>query len=96
MLWCREDELPGPAFAVVGHDLRVKAVSEAGEGVFQSELPDPRSALAAAVRRAAIRRTAEPLAVRAGSLSLRVTTCGPPRAALVSLQEPLHRLRKAS
>jgi rubredoxin len=92
LLWCREDELPGPAFAVVGHDLRVKAVSEAGEGLFDSELPDPDSDLAAAVRRASIRRTAAPQAVKAGSLSLRVSTCGPPRAALVAVQEPLQRL----
>jgi hypothetical protein len=92
MLWCRRDELPGPAFAVVGADLSVKAVSEAGEGLFDGELPDPDSELAAAVRRAAVRRTAAPQAVRAGSLLLRVSTCGPPRAALVAVQEPLHSL----
>jgi len=94
LLWCREDELPGPAFAVVGADLTVRAVSEEGEGVFEDALPDPESELAAAVRRAAVRRMAVPQEVRAGSLSLRVTTCGPPRAALVSVQEPLQRLPK--
>jgi len=95
LLWCWDDELPGPAFAVVGHDLRVKAVSEGGEGLFEDELPDPDSDLAAAVRRAAVRRTDTPQAVKAGSLSLRVSTCGPPRAALVAVQEPLHQLPKA-
>jgi DNA-directed RNA polymerase subunit RPC12/RpoP len=94
LLWCREADLPGPAFAVVGHDLRVKAVSEAGESLFDDELPDPDSELAAAVRRAAVRRMRKPMAVKAGSLSLLVSTCGPPRAALVSVQEPVHQLRK--
>ena len=95
LLWCREEDLPGPAFAVVGHDLEVKAVSEAGEGMFGNVLPDPDSELAVAVRRASVRRMKEPQPVRAGSLSLLVSTCGPPRAALVSVQEPVHRLRKA-
>jgi len=95
LLWCREDELPGPAFAVVGHDLQVKAVSEAAEAMFGDELPDPESELAVAVRRASVRRMTAPQPVRAGSLSFKVGTCGPPRAALVSVQEPLHRLRKA-
>ena len=39
---------------MVGHDLRVKAVSEAGESLFDDELPDPDSDLAAAVRRAGL------------------------------------------
>lgn len=94
LLWCREDELPGPEFAVVGADLKVKAVSEAGEAFFGEELPNPDSELARAVRRAALRRTDAPLEIQAGSLSLLVTTCGPPRAALVSVQEPVHQLRK--
>jgi hypothetical protein len=93
LLWCREDELPGPAFAVVGHDLEVKAVSEAGEAMFEDRLPDPDSELGRAVQRAALRRMDRPLRVQAGSLSLLVSTCGPPRAALVSVQEPVQRLR---
>jgi hypothetical protein len=96
LLWCRKDELPGPAFAVVGRDLEVKAVSEAGEAMFEDRLPDPDSELGRAVRRAALRRTDRPLRVQAGSLSLLVSTCGPPRAALVSVQEPVQRLRNAS
>jgi len=96
LLWSAGQSPPaaGAAFAVVGRDLRVRAVSEAGEEVFGPEpeavggelRPTVRGVeLEHAVRRAALRPTEDHLPVEAGALRVRVTTCGPPRAALVEV-----------
>jgi ribosomal protein S27AE len=96
VLWCAADQPPAPRFAVVGHDMRVLAVSEAGEALFGgeeqavgAELParlcSPK--LERAVRRAALRLESEGQNVPAGSLDLCVRTCASPRAALVEVVE---------
>jgi ribosomal protein S27AE len=113
LLRCSADALPGArtAFLVVGHDLEVSAVSEAGESIFGAEegllgvslldllsSPTGERKLARTVSRAAL-RVHEPVTLPArarveaggplGMLACRVSTCGPPRAALVAV-EPTH------
>jgi hypothetical protein len=106
LLWCPEHAAPGPAgaFLVVGHDLRVRAVSEAGEGLFGPEhgaigsfvlmlmeSPLGPDRLARTIRRAALRPgPATDVRLRAAGsddpFALgQVVTCGPPRAALISV-----------
>lgn len=113
LLRCSPDALPGArtSFLVVGHDLEVSAVSEAGEAIFGTEerllgvsLLDLLSSpvgdrkLSRTVSQAALRvhdpvtlpaRATVPGGDALGMLACRVSTCGPPRAALVAL-EPTH------
>jgi hypothetical protein len=107
LLTCRGGELPGEAFLICTHELRVTAVSEAGEGllagadVVGSHLLDLATCplgddqLARHVALAA-QRQREPVVVPVrlrsssaaiGTLAARIATCGPPRAAVVTLQQ---------
>lgn len=110
LLRCMRAALPGAraAFLVVRHDMRVSAMSVAGERLFgpepdvvgaplshivQSPLGDDQ--LMRAVGRAALRQR-EPVvmpvkgatekAAAEGMLAARISTCGPPRAALVTVE----------
>lgn len=110
MLTCSRDALPGAraAFLVVTFELRVSAVSHAGEGVFGPEeslvgvpilhlLSSPLGddALARHMAQAA-QRARDPVvlpvrllsarASQVGTMAARVATCGPPRAALVTVE----------
>ena len=110
MLSCSRDALPGTAgaFLIATADLRISAVSEAGERFFGEEqsrigtevldvLTSPLGDDLLARRLAeAATRASEPLALpvrllgegapRVGTMAARVGTCGPPRAALLSVE----------
>jgi hypothetical protein len=110
MLTCSREALPGAAvaFMIVTFELRISAVSEAGEKVFGPErslirtplldvLTSPMGddALARHVAGAAQRacdpvvlpvRLASPRARQVGTMAGRVATCGPPRAALITVE----------
>jgi hypothetical protein len=110
MLSCSRDALPGDAaaFAVVTFDLRISAVSVAGEKFFGTEqslvgtplldvltspLGDDQLALHAGQ---AAQRACEPVVMpvrltfpvggHVGTLAARIATCGPPRAALITVE----------
>lgn len=109
LLNCEREALPGARtpFAVVTSELRVSAVSSAGEMIFGPEAdvvgaglldllssPLGTDTLARTVGQAALRRR-EPteLPVRSvrhvsgiGTMAARVSTCGPPRAALITVE----------
>ena len=110
MLTCAREALPGAraAFVIVTFELRVSAVSEAGEVVLGSEQslvgmpfldfltsPAGDARLAHQVGVAA-ERACEPVvlpvrlrswqAERTGTMAARISTCGPPRAALVTVE----------
>jgi hypothetical protein len=109
LLTCLRDALPGAgaSFLIATIELKVSAVSEAGETIFGEEQTVLGTALSdlldsptgdgfpRAVERAALRsreplvfpaRAVEPRARAAGTLAARVSTCGPPRAALVTVE----------
>ena len=110
MLTTSRDALPGTdaAFMVITYELRVSAVSHAGEKIFGSEQeitgtplldlvtsPMGDDQLGRAVAQAA-QRAGEPVvmparltserASKVGTLAASVATCGPPRAALVTVE----------
>jgi hypothetical protein len=110
ILSCPRDALPGEAaaFLILDYELRVSAVSEAGERFFGDEkgiigsglldlvtspLGDDQLARKASV--AAQRpcdpvvmplRLLEPNTDSAGMMAARIATCGPPRAALLTVE----------
>ena len=110
MLTCSRDAMPGTAaaFLVVSFDLRVSAVSEAGEKIFgreQALVGKPLLDVISSplgddqlVRYAgqAAQRACEPMVMpvrlatagadRVGTLAARIATCGPPRAALITVE----------
>jgi hypothetical protein len=110
MLSCSREALPGSAaaFLVATFDLRVSAVSEAGEKIFgreQSLVGKPLLDVITSplgddqlARRAgqASRRACEPMVMpvrlaleesdRVGTMAARIATCGPPRAALITVE----------
>jgi hypothetical protein len=111
MLTCSREALPGEAaaFLIVTFDLRVSAVSVAGERLFGGEpsvigmpvldligspLGDDQLAryMAQAAQRPCdpmvmpVRLTALEPSSRVGTLAARIATCGPPRAALVTVE----------
>jgi hypothetical protein len=110
MLTCTREALPGTAaaFLVVTFDLRLSAVSEAGEKIFGREqslvgtplldvLTSPlgddqliRYAGQAAQRACESVvlpvRLASDEAAKVGTMAARVGTCGPPRAALITVE----------
>jgi hypothetical protein len=110
LLSSSRDALPGTAaaFLVVTFDLRVSAVSEAGEKIFgreQSLVGKPLLDLLSSplgndqlVRHAgqAAQRASDPVvmpvrlasgrASRVGTMAARIATCGPPRAALITVE----------
>ena len=75
-----EPPSPGSAFLVCTPDMRVSAISEAAEMYFGREDEVLGQPLMGLVK---------------GDEITRVAPCGPPRATLVTLQKPLHDLRKA-
>jgi ribosomal protein S27AE len=110
MLACSRDAMPGTAaaFLVVTFDLRVSAVSTAGERIFGREqtlvgkplldvitspLGDDQLARHAGQ---AAQPACEPMVMpvrlasaeadRVGTLAARIATCGPPRAALITVE----------
>jgi hypothetical protein len=98
LLRCGADALPGAkaSFAIVSRTLEIAAVSEAGESILGPEekligkslldlltSPVGDRRLARAVSQAAL-RVHDPL-----TMPCRISTCGPPRAALVVV-EPTH------
>jgi hypothetical protein len=110
MLSTSREALPGTAaaFVIVTYELRISAVSEAGEKYFGPEqsvvdahvlelLTSPLGddLFARTLSQAAHRATqasvlparlTSPQAGRVGTLAARVATCGPPRAALVTVE----------
>ena len=110
MLTCARDALPGTAaaFLVVTFDLRLSAVSEAGEKIFGREQSLVRTPLldvltsplgddqlvrytGQAAQRACEPlvmpvRLASPAATEVGTMAARIATCGPPRAALITVE----------
>ena len=110
ILSCPREALPGTAaaFLILDYELRVSAVSEAGERYFGKEktligsnlldlvtspLGDDQLARRATV--AAQRpcdpvvmplRLLEPSAGSVGTMAARIATCGPPRAALLTVE----------
>jgi hypothetical protein len=111
MLTCSRDALPGEAaaFLIATFDLRISAVSEAGERIFgdeQSVVGTPVTDLIGSplgddqltryVGQAA-QRACDPVVMpvrmiagqgerTVGTLAARIATCGPPRAALVTVE----------
>jgi hypothetical protein len=111
LLTCSRDALPGEAaaFLIATFDLKISAVSRAGERIFGAEhtlvgmpvlelLGSPLGdvQLARYVAQAA-QRACDPVvmparvharhdAAPAGTLAARIATCGPPRAALVTVE----------
>ena len=103
LLSAAPDALPGARapFVLVDRDLRVTAVSSAGERIFGSDAPGrPLASLVSArggsgeisrqVARAAsglsgTARLAVTVAGRRGAFEARISPCGPPRAALVAV-----------
>jgi ribosomal protein S27AE len=109
LLSCVRDALPGvgASFAIVTSDMRVSAVSEAGERIFGFESdavgtpfldlvssPMGDDSLARSVAQASL-RPREPVVMpvrtstgppRIGTMAARISTCGPPRAALVTVE----------
>ena len=110
VLSCERDALPGQAaaFVILDYQLRVRAVSEAGERYFgaqdelvgatllelvSSPLGNDQLARSAAL---AAQRSCDPvvLPVRLlsrsapgiGTMAARIATCGPPRAALLTVE----------
>jgi hypothetical protein len=110
VLTCPRDALPGEAaaFLILDYELRVSAVSEAGERYFGSEktligaelldlvtspLGDDQLARHAGL---AAQRACDPIvmplrltsekAEEVGMLAARIATCGPPRAALLTVE----------
>ncbi len=110
ILTCPKDALPGEAaaFLILDYELRVSAVSEAGERYFGKEkeligsnlldlvtspLGDDqliRNATVAAQRPCdpvvMPLRLLQPAADTVGTMAARIATCGPPRAALVTVE----------
>ena len=112
ILTCSRDALPGEAaaFLILDYELRVSAVSEAGERFFGKEktligaellelvtspLGDDQLGTQHVGRRAAaVRRhghagaTPQPAdtAGKVGTMAARIATCGPPRAALLTVE----------
>ena len=110
MLTCTREALPGTAAAVlvVTFDLRLSAVSEAGEKIFGPEQSLVRTPLldlltsplgddqlvrytGQAAQRACEPmvmpvRLASPAAAEVGTMAARIATCGPPRAALITVE----------
>ncbi len=74
-----EPPSPGSAFLICTPDMRVSAVSEAAEMFLGREAEVLGEPLMTLVN---------------GDEIARVTACGPPSATLVTLQKPLHHLRK--
>ena len=74
-----EPPSPGSAFLVCTPDMRVSAVSEAAEMFLGRESQVLGEPLMGLVK---------------GDEIARLAPCGPPRATLVTLQKPLHHLRK--
>ncbi len=110
MLTCSRDALPGTAaaFLVVTFDLRLSAVSEAGEKIFGAEQPLVQTPLLDVLTSPlgddqlvrytgqAAQRACEPVvlpvrlaterAAEVGTMAARIATCGPPRAALITVE----------
>ena len=112
VLNCPRDALPGEAaaFLILDYELRVSAVSEAGERFFGKEqtligaglldlvtspLGDDQLARKASVaaqrpcdadRHARPARRADAAAGDVGMMAARIATCGPPRAALLTVE----------
>ena len=111
MLSCSRDAMPGEAaaFMIVTYDLRVSAVSQAGERIFGTEQsvmgmaaldligsPLGDDQLARYVGHAAqtacdpvvmpVRLVGDKPTAKIGTLAARIATCGPPRAALVTVE----------
>ncbi len=107
VLSCSRDALPGAAaaFVVVDFELRVSAVSEAGEKFFGGEdgvVGTPMLELVTSplgddqlIRNTglATQRPADPVVMplrlrsgEASTMAARISTCGPPRAALVTVE----------
>jgi hypothetical protein len=110
MLTCARDALPGTAaaFLVVTFDLRLSAVSEAGEKIFGAEQSLVRTPLLDVLTSPlgddqlirytgqAAQRASEPVvlpvrlassaAAEVGTMAARIATCGPPRAALITVE----------
>jgi hypothetical protein len=110
VLTCSRDALPGDAaaFVILTYELRVSAVSEAGEKIFGAErsvigshlldlmtspLGDDQLARRASV---AAQRQCDAVVMpvrllskrsrRVGTMAARIATCGPPRAALLTVE----------
>jgi hypothetical protein len=110
MLTCPRDAMPGEsaAFLILDYELRVSAVSEAGERYFGREKSLIGSNLLdlvtsplgddQLVRKASVAaqrpcdpvvmplRLLEPSAESVGTMAARIATCGPPRAALLTVE----------
>ena len=109
MLTCARDSLPGSAaaFCVVTFDLRVSAVSEAGEEILGKEQEvvgsplldllsspvgdDQLAKIAGQAAQRACAPTVMPVRLtsksdRVGTMAARIATCGPPRAALITVE----------
>jgi hypothetical protein len=111
MLTCARDAMPGEAaaFLIATFDMRISAVSQAGERIFGSEQsvvgmavldligsPLGDDQLARYVGQAAqrecdavvmpVRLTARERPGNVGTLAARIATCGPPRAALITVE----------
>jgi hypothetical protein len=110
MLTCTREALPGTAaaFLVVTFDLRLSAVSQAGERIFGREQAIVGTPLLDVltsplgddqlVRHTgqAAQRAYEPVvlpvrlaadeAAKVGTMAARIATCGPPRAALITVE----------
>jgi hypothetical protein len=112
LLTCTRDAMPGEAaaFLIATFEMRVSAVSQAGERIFGSEQslvgmpvldligsPLGDDQLGRYVGQAA-QRACDPVvmpvrlldeakpAVKVGTLAARIATCGPPRAALITVE----------
>lgn len=110
MLTCPRDVLPGEsaAFLILDYELKVSAVSQAGERYFGKEKPLIGSSLLDIVTSplgddqlvrkasAAAQRPCDPVVMplrlispssdSVGTLAARIATCGPPRAALLTVE----------
>jgi hypothetical protein len=110
ILTCPREALPGEAaaFLILDYELRVSAVSEAGERYFGNEKALIGSGLLdlvtsplgddQLVRKAAVAaqrpcdpvvipvRLVKPDADSVGTMAARIATCGPPRAALLTVE----------
>ena len=111
ILTCPRDALPGEAaaFLILDYELRVSAVSEAGERYFGKEktligadlldlvtspLGDDQLVTQASGGRPAacdpvvmpVRLLARGAAGKVGTMAARIATCGPPRAALLTVE----------
>jgi len=109
VLTCPRDALPGEAaaFLILTYELRVSAVSEAGEKVFGPEMSVVGTHLLDLVTSplgddqlarhagAAAQRPCDPVVMpvrtvsggrRSETLAARISTCGPPRAALLTVE----------